>query len=234
MSVLELERVAKRHRHGLRAVDVLQDVSLELYGGELVTVWGLRRSGRSTLLRIAAGIEDPDSGVVRLDGRDLRHEGRIPAGIAYCRPEMLAAEPGPVLDGLVRAQLALGMKLAEAKARVWSALERADAGECADHGAQELDRAEAVRVCIARGLLQQPALLLIDDPINGVEITKRDSILQLLRSLRSDGIGILACVDNGTGLLGTDRALSLSHGELRGLVSPECAPVVELPLRVSG
>ena len=235
MSLLELERVAKRHRHGSRqVVEVLRDVSLQLEGGELVVVWGLRHSGRSTLLRIAAGIEAPDSGRVRLRGNDLRGQARIAAGIAYCRPGLIATEPGPVLEGLMRAQLALGVRRAQAQAMAWDALERAGVGDCGAHSANELDRAEAARVCIARGLAQQPAALLIDDPVTGVEITKRDGILELLRSLREDGTAILACVDNGTGLMGADRALSLSHGELRGLVSPEYAPVVELPLRVSG
>ncbi|MCL2769084.1 MAG: ATP-binding cassette domain-containing protein [Solirubrobacterales bacterium] len=235
MTLLELAHVAKRHRHGTRqVVDVLRDVSLELDRGELVVVWGLRRSGRSTLLRIAAGIEAPDTGAVRLGGRDLRGAGTIASGIGYCRPELIAEGPGPVLDGLMRAQLALGVRRAHARARAWDALERVGARHCAEHRAHELDRAEAVRVCIARGLVQRPAVLLIDDPTTGVEITRRDGILELLRSLPGDGTAILACVDNGTGLVGADRALSLSHGELRGLLSPEYAPVVELPVRASG
>jgi putative ABC transport system ATP-binding protein len=234
VSLLELQRVVKRHRHGARQIDVLCEVSLELCEGELVAIWGLRRSGRSTLLRIAAGIEAPDAGVVRFRGRDLRGQARVVTGVAYCRPELIVDGPGAVLEGLMRAQLAVGVRRSQARAIAWDALARAGVSTCGEQSAHELDRAEAVRVCIAKGLVQQPALLLIDDPIIGVEITKRDGILELLRSLRDDGTAILACVDNGTGLVGADRALSLSHGELRGLVSPEYAPVVELPLRVSG
>ena len=75
MSLLELERVAKRYRDGQLERVVLREVSLDLDGGELAVVWGLRRSGRSTLLRVAAGIEAPDEGVVRFDGRDLAVHG---------------------------------------------------------------------------------------------------------------------------------------------------------------
>jgi ABC-type lipoprotein export system ATPase subunit len=232
--LLELEHVAKSHWHGSREVEVLRDVSLELHEGELVAVWGLRRSGRSTLLRIAAGIEAPDGGRVRFHGSEQRGEGEIPSGIAYARPTLLRSERGPVLEELMRAQLALGVRFPDAKAAAWSALERAGARHCAAQTPHELDAAEAVRVSIARGLVRRPSVLLIDDPITGVELRRRDGILDLLRSLRSDGLAVLTCVDNGTGLIGADRALSLSYGVLRGLVNPELAPVVRLPLRVSG
>ncbi len=59
MTLLALEHVGRRYRQGLLEHVVLRDVSLELGAGELVAVWGVRRSGRSTLLRIAAGIERP-------------------------------------------------------------------------------------------------------------------------------------------------------------------------------
>jgi len=68
MSLLALEGVGKRYRDGARERIALREVSLALEAGELAAVWGLRRSGRSTLLRVAAGIEQPDEGVVRFDG----------------------------------------------------------------------------------------------------------------------------------------------------------------------
>ena len=69
MTLLELEHVSKRYRRGEHVA--LDDVSLVIDAGEMVMVWGERRSGRSTLLRIAAGIETPDAGVVRFAGGDL-------------------------------------------------------------------------------------------------------------------------------------------------------------------
>ena len=71
MSLLELEHVNKRFGRDWRGRVALCDVSLELDAGELVVVWGLRRSGRSTLLRVSAGVEPADAGAVRFDGREL-------------------------------------------------------------------------------------------------------------------------------------------------------------------
>ena len=84
--LLELEEVSKRYGRGLGAI-VLRDVSLALEPGELVAIWGRRRSGRSTLLRIAAGIERPDAGVVRFQGSDLAgpRGDVLGGGIGYCQ-----------------------------------------------------------------------------------------------------------------------------------------------------
>ena len=93
MSLLALEHVEKAYGSGSGRHVVLRDVSLEIEAGEMVAVWGLRRSGRSTLLRVAAGIEAPDAGSVRFEGHDLRgrSRGREALGeqIGYCRKSWL-------------------------------------------------------------------------------------------------------------------------------------------------
>jgi ribose transport system ATP-binding protein len=91
-----------------------------------------------------------------------------------------------------------------------------------------LDGADAVRVAVARALARQPKLLVIDEPILGVDLLARDTILLLLRSLADEGIAVLTSTTETTGLAGADRALSLGGGELRGSSSPELASVVPL------
>lgn len=235
MSLLELHSVSKRYRHGDRHIDVLREVSLELHERELLAVWGPPRSGRSTLLRIAAGIDAPDSGAVRFRGRALSiGGGGIAGGIAYCRPPIRTLESQIVLDELVAAQLAIGVRRGQATERASEALERTGARHCDARRICELDRADEVRVGIARGLLQEPALMLIDEPIKGVDPLERDKILKLLASLSRDGVAVVITIDNGVGLYAADRALSLGEGRLRGHVTPTLAPVVDLPVRLSG
>jgi ABC-type multidrug transport system ATPase subunit len=234
--VLELDHIAKRYRHGVRSIEVLRDVSLQVDEREVVAIWGPRNSGRSTLLRIAAGIATPDSGAVRFRGRPLMPGcGAIAGGIAYCQPTLRSVEAQVVLDELIAAQLALGVRLSGARARASQILERVQASHCEGRHPYELSRAEAVRVAIARALLQEPALMIVDEPTTGVEDLERDPILELLRSLADeDGTAILMSLDKGIGLFASNRALSLSHGQLRGHLVRELAPVVELPLRMSG
>jgi ABC-type multidrug transport system ATPase subunit len=235
MSLLELEHISKRHRRGSPQRQALRDVSLRLYEGELVAIWGRRRSGRSTLLRLAAGIESPDSGRIRFEGQDIHADrtSSLAGGIAYCRRTFRPNEGRIVLEQLTGAALALGVKPPLARARAWEALKRAGAQDCAELHPRELDGAEAVRVAIARALVTHPSLLLIDEPTNGVGLLERDSILALLHSLAREGTAILMCVGESTGLSGADRALALSDGEIRGELQPELAQVLALPLRAS-
>jgi ABC-type lipoprotein export system ATPase subunit len=236
MSVLlELEHVSKRFRCGARQVEVLRDVSLQVHEEELVAIWGPRRSGRSTLLRLAGGIEAPDSGLVRFRGRVLAPGGSaISGGIAFCQATFRGLEGQVVLDELIAAQLALGVRPSGARARAGDVLERVGAPQCEAQRPCELDHGEAVRVSIARALLQEPSLVLIDEPTTSVEPLERDRVLELLRSLSRERIAVLMSVDKGTSLFVADRALSLADGVLRGHAAPELARVVPLPLRVTG
>ena len=233
--MLELSHICKRYRHGAQRVEVLREISLQVHEREVVAVWGARHSGRSTLLRIAAAIQAPDSGVVRFRGRALTPGGgAIEGGIAYCSPTLQSPGARAVLEELIAAQLALGVARAGARARALQALQRAGATHCEDRRPCELNRAEAVRMAIARALLQEPSLLVIDEPTTGVEPVERDRILELLRSLTEEGIAVLMSLDKGIGLYFADRALSLGEGRLRGHLAPEVAEVVPLPLRASG
>jgi ABC-type multidrug transport system ATPase subunit len=231
MSLLEFEHVSKRHGSVSHGHTVLHDVSFEVHGGELVTVWGRQGSGRSTLLRIAAGVEGADSGVVRFQGKDItaRRGEVLGEKIGYCWRSDRGSEEGTVLDQLMVSQMARGVRPSKAKAHAWRALERAGAQGCSPLRAHKLDGAQAVRVMIARALTLQPSLLVIDEPTRGVDLLDRDEILLLLRSLADEGVGVLSSTGETTGLSGADRALSLSDGEVHGDLAPELASV--LPLR---
>jgi ABC-type lipoprotein export system ATPase subunit len=235
MTLLALERIGLRHRQGAHERVVLRDVTLELDAGELIAIWGLRRSGRSTLLRVAAGIESPDTGVVRFAGRDLaaRGGGVLGGGIGYCRRAFGASAGQGVLDELLLTQLARGIPQSAARSRALDALQRAGVEHCGARLLRELDTAETVRVTIARALVLEPSLLILDDPTAGVDLLARDGILALLRAFADAGIAVLLATGEAAGLSGADRALSLADGELRGSSAPELAPVLELRRRAS-
>jgi ABC-type multidrug transport system ATPase subunit len=231
MGLLELAGVGKRYGRGRLERVALRDVSFELGRGELVAVWGRRNSGRSTLLRVAAGLESPDQGTISLGGRDLNARGgeALRERIRYVRKTYRATEGQLVVDRLVTAQLTRGIRGAHARARAHEALERTDASHCATLKPSELDIAETVLVGVARSLVHQPELLLVDEPTLGVDSSDRDRILSLLRGLADEGVSVLMSVGETTGLSGADRALSLADGELHGELQPaELAPVVKL------
>jgi putative ABC transport system ATP-binding protein len=228
MSLLELRSVAKRYGRGAQERIVLSDVSLEMEPGELVAVWGMRRSGRSTLLRVAAGIEPPDAGTVCFEGRAISSSAELlGSGIGYCRRTFRASEGDVVLDHLVMGQIARGVPAVSAEARARTALERTGAASCATFKPSALDGAELVRVAIARALTLAPRLLVVDEPTIGVDLLQRDDILRLLQSLTKEGVGVLMSTGETSGLSGA-RALTLSDGRLRGGTTRELAAIVPL------
>lgn len=232
MSLLSLERVTKRYPRGGRERIALRDVSVAIEPGELVAVWGRRRSGRTTLLRVAAGLERPDEGIVRFDRRPLAGDPGWLLGsqIGIVRTGFNAANAARVVEHVALALLALDARMDRACAQADALLERVGASGCADLEPRELDAAETARVAIARALIAQPRLLLVDEPTKGVDLLARDSILQLLRSIAGDEIAVLMTAGEATELSGADRALAISDGELRGHAVPRDAPVVPLRL----
>ena len=231
MSLLSLERVTKRYQRGRLERTAVRDVSLELEPGELVAVWGARFSGRSTLLRIAAGIETPEEGSVTFEGRDLSRARNRLLGrkIGYCHASSSLVQHGLVLEHVAAALLAQRTLPKQAWRRGQEMLFRVGAERCARQECHELAGAEVVRVAIASALVTAPALLVIDEPTSGVDLLERDPLLALLRSIANEGTTVLMSTGDAQGLSGVDRALSMDNGELRGEVRPAQAHV--LPLR---
>ena len=228
MTLLSLDHVTKRYTTHRREQVALRDVSLEIDYGELVSVWGMRRSGRTTLLRIAAGIEAPDEGTVCFGGRDIGTGGsQLGTQIGYTNLNFMATQGSSVVEHIAVSLLARGTPLDRARTRAREMLDRVGAAACADLDAKILDPAEQVRVALARALASEPRLLLVDDPTNGVDVLQRDPLLALIRSIADAGTAVLLTV--GEVVTIADRALSIDEGELHGEAVPEGAHV--LPLR---
>ena len=234
MTLLVLEGVTKRARLGRRERQVLKHASLRVEAGELVAVWGMPRSGRTTLLRVASGLEAPDSGVVRFEGRDLadRDGDWLVEGIGFAQPDRASVAGQAVVDYVAMPLLARGMAPEQARARALEQLARTGADACAALPPQDLDATELVRVALAQALAGEPRLLVVDDPTRNVDLLERESVLTLLRTVADEGVAILMTTGEALGVAGVDRALTISDGELRTEVVPAQAPV--LPLRGSG
>jgi len=229
MTLLALEHVSKTYQRGRRELQALDDVSLEVSAGEVVGVWGRRFSGRTTLLRIAAGLEAPDSGRVLLDGIDVANypEGTLRRRIAYCHTNFAPAHAELVVEHVAVPLLAMGTRIDRACTRAQAMLDRVGAGPCAETRPHELAQGELVRVVLARALLQQPQLLLIDEPTSGVDLLERDDLLTTLRVVAKDEhVAVLLTASETAGIAGADRMLALNDGTLHGDAVPHAAEVV--------
>jgi putative ABC transport system ATP-binding protein len=234
--LLSIENVSKGYRRGARERVALRDVSMSLAAGEFALILGTRRSGRSTLMRIAAGLEHPDRGRVTFEGVDLRRSKRVLGRrISYCLTSFSTMEGDRVVDHVAAPLLAQRMPRSAARHVAERALAQVGAEQCTMMTPDELDWSERVRVAIARGLAPEPSLLVIDDPTAQAGALQRDPVLRLLRKLgETGGPAVLMSTDDGMCVTGSERVLLLDDGVLGAQVEAPQAEVVSLEARRVG
>lgn len=224
--LLTLEHVAKTNWVGPYEKRTLVDVSLSLSDGDFVGVWGGHRAGKSTLLRIAAGLELPDSGVVRFDGADLSGLSRAKRGdlrlgsIGLVRGEGPQSAEFDVADFVTLPLLAQHSRR-EARRRAMDVLRRVGIVECHAVKWRNLSDAERALVSLAHGLARGPRLLLADDPAGGLDTLQQAEVIGLLRTAAAEtGVAILMTASTMSALAGTHEAFTLGEGRLERVAHP--------------
>jgi ABC-type lipoprotein export system ATPase subunit len=237
--LLSFLNVSKSYPDGGREILVLHRVSLDVDAGASVGVYGPRHSGKSTLLRLAAGIALPDAGTIRFEGRDIARmtageRGRLLRGeIAFMSAADWRATPGEsVLDHVATSLGSEGLTMREARRRAMVVLDRVEIGVA---GAAEftasLSLTERARVMLARALAREPRLLVLDEPTLLPNLGDRDGFLTLLRSAAHErNVTLLMASEEMSALQGVGVMMSIGDGELLSTESPQ-GTVVQLPGR---
>lgn len=227
--MLALTDVSLSFRRGRRhLVSVLSDVSLTVQPGEVVSVLAQRAQGKTSLLRVAAGIQRPNRGSVLLDGRDLWELG------ASARARLLSSHIGwightaPDLDVPMLTSVALPLLgtcgKRDAYKRAAAALDRVDALACGEQFWGSLADWERALVALAHGIAREPRLLLVDDLTMSLGLQEVDDATRLLSSLAEErSLGVLMCVSDAKATGWSERVLTLAGGEL--LESPAPKPI---------
>jgi predicted ABC-type transport system involved in lysophospholipase L1 biosynthesis ATPase subunit len=220
MSVLSLTGVCLSFPRGRRhVIRVLADVTLELAAGETVAVLAQRAQGKTSLLRVAAGIERPDRGQVCFEGEDIwefsepRRSRLLGGQIGWVGPA------APELDVPMLAYVALPLFAThgknEAYARARSTLERVGAGECVEQSWGSLADWERALVAVAQGIAREPRLLLVDDLTLSLGLAEADEITRLLDTLATEqGFAVLMSVSDAAATSWSRRVATLAGGEL--------------------
>jgi predicted ABC-type transport system involved in lysophospholipase L1 biosynthesis ATPase subunit len=227
MALLSFDRVSKRQRYGGREVIVLNGVSFEVDEGDYIGLWGAPQSGKSSLLRLAAGIELPDAGTVQFAGRDLAHVSaseraqllRRKIGLVFSSPQestIWEAHRGDeIVDYVAVPLIGDGRSRGFADAAAIGALERVGMVSCTNLSIHQLSLAERVRVALARALVREPSLLLVDEPAIIPSPSERDAVRDLLRALARDERLTVMVASQDPGLLrGAKRIFSVGDGRL--------------------
>jgi spermidine/putrescine transport system ATP-binding protein len=202
MALLEIRNVTRRYG-GLAAVE---DVSFTVEAGEFFTLLGPSGCGKTTLLRMIAGFEDPDAGRILLDGKDL-------AGIPpEKRPVHTVFQSYALFPHMTVAEnIAFPLKMARRPAEdirrfTQEALDQVHLGDKRDHYPHELSGGQKQRVALARGLVNKPRLLLLDEPLGALDAKLRERMqLELIALQRDVGVTFVFVTH------AQQEALALSH-----------------------
>lgn len=215
--VVELIGVTKSYAGGVHA---LLGVDLTVRAGELVAVVGPSGSGKSTALNVIGTLDRVTSGTVRVAGYDVgalsddrlsalraRHIGFVFQHF-HLAPGRDAVEN--VADGLLYA----GAGARERRARARTALERVGLGHRLAHRPHELSGGERQRVAIARALVEEPSLLLADEPTGALDTASGETVMELLRELNAGGTTVCVITHDNDIAESLPRRVRFRDGEI--------------------
>jgi len=224
--VLEIRNLSKRYAHADAPVDALEDVSLSVAGGEFVCVQGPSGCGKSTLLLAGGGLLAGDAGQVLIDGQDpyaLAPDARAALRarrVGFVFQQFHLVPYLSVLDNVLSPSLAMASDAPAQRARP-EPVERARmliehfglAGRMA-HKPSELSTGERQRTALARALLNEPGLILADEPTGNLDADSARAVLEYLAEFASQGGSVLLVTHDDRAAGYAQRTVRMRNGRI--------------------
>ena len=217
--MIQVERLSKKYRRaGSTAIEALKEATFKITPGEFVSVRGASGSGKSTLLNILGCLDSPTSGSYCLDGQDVGHYtdkqlSRVrneKTGFIFQSFNLL---PRTTALENVEIPMVYGTGRVDRK-RAKQALERVGLGARANHFPTELSGGEQQRVAVARALINNPALILADEPTGNLDAEAASAVMDLLQSLHAEGRTILLVTHDRAVASYASRVILLRDGAI--------------------
>jgi sulfate transport system ATP-binding protein len=215
---IHVEHISKRFGDAV----ALDDVSLEVDSGSLTALLGPSGGGKSTLLRIIAGLDTPDAGTVRIQGEDLTGTPARERGVGFCFQHY-----APFRHLTVRRNVAFGLEVRrrpkpEIKAKVDELLELVGLTHLGERYPSQLSGGQRQRMALARALAIEPRVLLLDEPFGALDAQVRSQLRQWLRDLHDTlhVTTVLVTHDQEEAMEVADRLAIINHGRLEQVGSP--------------
>jgi putative ABC transport system ATP-binding protein/lipoprotein-releasing system ATP-binding protein len=217
---LVARELRRSFRLGSRTIEVLRGISVDIRKGEAIFLCGASGAGKTTLLYTLAGLERPEAGSVRFEGREL-YTGSQSADARHRNERMGFVFQGyfllPELTALENVLLPKMIGGRPVKAAAGAALERVGLKERIHHLPPELSGGEQQRVAIARALINDPTIVFADEPTGNLDSKTGESIIELLLALVRENRKTLVVVTHDASLaLRGDRRLEIRDGLLVG------------------
>lgn len=221
--MLQLNQVSKTYSSKASSVQALNEVSLELLPGEFVAVRGASGSGKSTLLLTAGGLLQPDSGEVLVDGQNpyklsaderARFRGK---NIGFVFQQFHLVPYLNVIDNVLAPTLAVEANAEGAPQRAQDLLKQLGMTNREHHVPSQLSSGERQRTALARALLNEPSLLLADEPTGNLDQENAEAVLRHLKEFAESGGAVLLVTHDDRATPYAQRVIELQQGRV---VSP--------------
>ena len=226
--MIQTENLIKVYQMGDTEVRALNGVSFSIEKGEMVAIMGPSGSGKSTLMSIIGCLDVPTSGNYKLDGESVENMGETDlaeirgrkVGFVFQQFNLLARTSA--LENVMLPLTYAGMTGKERKERAMKALERVGLADRMDHAPNELSGGQQQRVAIARALVNDPGLILADEPTGAVDSKTGKEIIGLFQSLHLENEQTVILVTHDPFIARhTNRIIKISDGRI---VSDELNP----------
>lgn len=195
--MIELTSITKSYKVGQDTLDVLKNINLTINNGEFVAIMGPSGSGKSTLMNVIGCLDNPTSGTYLLDEEDistykdemLAKVRNLSIGFVFQQFQLL-----PRLSALKNVELPMvyaGYKKKEREERAKQALEKVGLGERINHLPNELSGGQKQRVAIARSIVNEPKIILADEPTGALDSKTSISIMEQFTQLNKEGTTVI-------------------------------------------
>lgn len=221
LSFIRLQNVTKVYPVGANFVRALDDVSLEIAGGEFVALVGPSGSGKSTLLTILGALNPPTGGEVFIDDIAVyrlspeRQADFRSAYIGFVFQQHQLIPYLTVLENVLLPLAILNYSHAEQLKRAMAVLEKVGLADKANRLPNQLSGGEQGRVAIARAIVNAPPIILADEPTGNLDSHTGETIMEIFRALNAEGITIIMVTHNHDNLRYAQRVLFMKDGRLQ-------------------
>ena len=220
MPLVELRNVSKIYQLGEEEIRALDDVSLDIEAGELISIIGPSGSGKSTLMHILGCLDSPTKGTIQLDGimiqnataRDLAAIRNRKIGFVFQFFNLL-----PKLNVVQNVELPMiysGISSNERRERAMMSLEAVDLANRAKHRPSQLSGGQQQRAAIARALVNNPRIVFADEPTGNLDSHTGEAILSLFRRLSGEGRTIVLVTHDPEIAAVTPRRIEIRDGKI--------------------
>ena len=219
--LIDVSGVTKVFKMGEVEVHALRGVNMQVAEGEMIAIMGPSGSGKSTLMHILGCLDQPTSGLYALEKQDMSslnddelaeiRNRRI--GFVFQTFNLLARTSA--LENVMLPLIYAGVGRASRRARACQALEVVGLTDRMHHGPMELSGGQQQRVAIARALVNDPAIILADEPTGNLDSRSGEEVMKALRALNQDrGMTVILVTHDADIASYTDRAVGLYDGQI--------------------